>query len=368
LLRLVPREIVDDESVGSRPVGSGPWIFDALTPGVEMRWRRNPAWHEDGFPRLDEVRATFVDDAASVVDQLEAKTLDWSRIAIDSYEPNVRGARSLETAGGPDNSVGGFFFDYGTPPWNDVRVRQALSMSLHRAAILDRLDGSGRGTLQTALPALAPFYLDPQSDDFGPNGQYFRHRPLMARQLLEAAGLSGGVPLAVTTAALFEERFGRQIEYVLDSARSAGFDPSVVPLEYGTYLTTVFRGNFPHDSSGVGLGPLKVAIDPDEVLFSVYHWQSERHNWGPGPGSPAGDTAWLDAFDRQRAEQDGPTRVAQVHDLQREMAEQMYVVPWMSAPELWLRGEWVHDLHVRGGMGVGREVAPYAWIDPSRDS
>ena len=167
------------------------------------------------------------------------------------------------------------------------------------------------------------------------------------------------------TAALFVQQFGPQIEMLLDSARSAGFDSSLIPLEYGTYLTTVFRGNFPDDSSGVALGPLKVGIDPDEVLFSVYHWQSDRHNWGPGPGSPAGDTAWLEAFNRQRVEQDRAARVAQLHDLQREMAERMYVVPWTSPSEMWLRGEWVHDLHVRGGLGVGREVAPYAWLDPS---
>ena len=367
LLRLVPREIVDDDSVATRPVGSGPWVFDVLAPGLGMRWRRNPAWHEEGFPLLDEVRATFVDDATSVVDQLEARALDWSRIAADSYEPDVREARSLETLGGPDNSVGGFFFDYSTPPWSDVRARQALSMSLRRDVILERLDGSGRGTLQTALPALAPFYLDPLSDDFGPTGQFFGHGPLMARQLLEAAGLSGLVPLPVITSGVFEERFGRQIDLLLDSARSVGFDASLAPLEYGTYLTTVFRGNFPEGTGGVAVGPLKVAIDPDEVLFSVYHWSSERHNWGPGPGSPAKDAVWLEAFERQRAEQDRATRVAQLHDLQRDMAERMYVVPWTSPPEMWLRGEWVHDLHVRGGMGVGREVAPYAWLDASRD-
>ena len=40
-----PPEIVEDGTVASRPIGSGPWIFESYQPDELMSWRRNPAWH-----------------------------------------------------------------------------------------------------------------------------------------------------------------------------------------------------------------------------------------------------------------------------------------------------------------------------------
>ena len=69
------------------------------------------------------------------------------------------------------------------PPFNDPRVRQAVSMSLNRDNTIQVLY-NGRGNWDNFMPwALSEWWLDPRGPDQGPTARYFTYDPAGARQV-----------------------------------------------------------------------------------------------------------------------------------------------------------------------------------------
>ncbi len=364
-LRLIPQEIVDDGTVAQRLVGSGPWIFESFTPDVEILWRRNPNWYREGFPIMDEVRAAIVGDPSTIIANLASGTFDGSLLSSTIFNTVKDQVPELVFKHGGDNVFGGIYFNYATPPWGDVRARQAFSMAMDRPGIIGALDETGTGGAHSAIAQLAPFWLDPLADgaEFGPNIKYFQNDLQAANQLLDAAGFGDGISLRAISSPVYGPGFGKHIDLVLSTVFDGGFRAELENVEYGTYITTIFSGNFPEDSSGIAIAPLKVAVEPDDNLFAVYHPTSGRHNYGEGPGDISGNQALLDKFDAQRSEQDFDTRVELLKDIQREMAEFMYIVPWLPPSALASKQPYMRDMHIRGGFGVGTTYHPFMWKD-----
>ena len=131
-LWIIPPEIVDNGTVSERSVGSGAWIFESYEPDVALRWRRNPHWHgagSSGEPLLDTVVATMNGDSNVLLPALGEGDLDFSQLTPDRYEQARRVAPDAQYAFTPNTVPGGFYFNFSIPPWNDVRVRQALSLA-----------------------------------------------------------------------------------------------------------------------------------------------------------------------------------------------------------------------------------------------
>ena len=112
------------------------------------------------------------------------------------------------------------------------------------------------------------------------------------------------------------------------------------------------------------MAPLKGnSYDPDDVYFTNYHPLSARHNWGAGPGDPSGDHALLSLWNEQRMEQDFETRVELNKEIQRVMAESMYIVPWPGQSSIWAGNPNIQNFFPRAGYGNGVEYLPFAWLD-----
>ena len=76
------------------------------------------------------------------------------------------------------------------PPFNDVRVRRAISHAIDRQALIEAVWGRGaptpavsRGLVEWSLPI----------DQLGAGAKYYQYDPKEARRLLAEAGLSQGL-------------------------------------------------------------------------------------------------------------------------------------------------------------------------------
>ena len=265
---------------------------------------------------------------------------------------------------GGDIVFGGVSFDYSKEPWGDVRVRQALSMVMDRDGILDVTDQTGQRLWQTAIPSIAPFSLNPTGDEVGPNAKYFQHNVEEARSLLDAGGSGNGLPLRAISSPVYGPGFGQRMELVLSSIADAGFQGEIENVEYGTYITTVYYGDLPDDASGIAIAPLKgTSTDPDDVFFTNYHPLSARHNYGPGPGDISENSELLNLFDSQRVELDFDARLEQINDIQRLMADFMYIVPWPGQSAIQGAQSYMRDYWPRGGYGAGTSYIADGWKD-----
>ncbi len=433
---VIPQEIVDDGTVAQRPVGSGPWVFENFEPGVAINWRRNDNWHRSRdyvnamvssgaggyngisnvdpqlFPLMDGITATMNGDVNVLIPALGDGSLDYSQLSPAIFKQAQDAAPSIEETAGyvfTLNTVpGGFYFNYSIPPWNDVRVRLALSMSMDRDGILAATDDTGRGGWHSPLSQIAPYWLDPKDlDAFGEtyegedSGLTFHRDIAKARALLDAAGFPEGIQATLHGTADYGTTVVNLYEACASSASEAGFQFEFFFKEYAAYIASIFRGNFPDDwdgeSSHLAIGPLYGgATDPEDIWAAVYARTSGRHNWGSGGRTPDGlasvleiDTgghaeAWShpnavsgggpetderlhDMFAKQKELLDFDERLEYTKDIQRYMSTKQYMVPYVAAPGVYAFNPWMQQLDPRDGTLIENAdqrmwpKANYAW-------
>lgn len=210
----------------SNPWGTGPFKLKEYVHGEYVVLEKNPDYWKPGLPYLDEVRMTFMPEVVGQVTALAAdendivSDMDASQISFIESDPNL----VLREA--PTNADIRIHMRVDRPPFDDVRVRQALKACIDREQMLQLVTG-GHGALgndSVIGPALAEYV------DIGtPQQDHDR-----ARALLAEAGYPDGVDLTLTVANW--ELVRLQAIAFADMALPAGVRVTVRVEPYDVYL------------------------------------------------------------------------------------------------------------------------------------
>jgi peptide/nickel transport system substrate-binding protein len=191
----------------SKPVGTGPFMFDSFTVGERSLCKRNPNYWEEGKPYVDEWEDISIDDNAARLNALLAGEIDMmSQLPFaQAKEQQERGEITVLDAPSPALQV--FIMAVDLEPFRDARVREAFRLIPDRQALIDRAL-FGFGTVGNDLAGRGlPFF----ADDLEPREQDLAR----ARSLLQQAGAenlkvtlhtSDIVPGFVEAATLFAEQ------------------------------------------------------------------------------------------------------------------------------------------------------------------
>ena len=325
---VMPPELLADELSRTTMISAGPFLLDEYEPGSRVVYKRNPDYFDAPKPYAERLVINFISDNSAIAAAFISGELNttWFGVAppiVEELEESIPGATwEFE----PSLVIGGIFPDLALEPFNDPRVRQAISAAVDRDSILTVGGALESGRWSTALPPLAGWWTDPKQDDA--LGAFYRYDPGKARQLLDAAGVDelSEIPFHTTTA--YGPIFAEQAQVVQANLLDVGIDVDLVVNEPTVHYSTIFNGS----TTGVIGHTLSVAsIEPDEALRNVFIPDSPR---SPIPnGELMGEDArLLDLLDRQRTEGDPDARRALLYDLQLHVAEQMYSVPWVNGP------------------------------------
>jgi ABC-type transport system substrate-binding protein len=134
------------------------------------------------------------------------------------------------------------------PPFNDVRVRRAISQAIDRQAIIEAV--YLRGEPSPAVPrGLAPWSLP--IDQLGAGAQYYQYNPTEAKCLLAAAGYSRGLKTPLVTTSGYGHDLLDAVQLVVRSLKDVGIEAALKLQEYGAYMATTGQGKF----EGMTMGP-----------------------------------------------------------------------------------------------------------------
>jgi peptide/nickel transport system substrate-binding protein len=186
-------------NVGDEPIpGTGPYKI-ATANGHEIRWVRNPYFHEwshaaqpAGNP--DQIIMRFGLTAAQEARAVEQGRADYTTDPIPASslpQIKVRYPTQLHTL--PSNETDTLQLNTTLPPFNDVRVRRALNLAIDRTAVA-RLYGTSAATptCQVLPPAVAGYVrFCPWTRDPRPDGRWRGPNLTRARALIRASGTRG---------------------------------------------------------------------------------------------------------------------------------------------------------------------------------
>jgi ABC-type transport system substrate-binding protein len=190
---IVPKEEVEKagQDFGHSPVGTGPYTLTNWVSGQSLTFERNPNYFMPDRPYLDKItiQVGVAPDVALL--RLEKGDIqlmgdpppgaDWARISADPAWAN-----RLEKQ--PQVSTIYIAINVTSPPFDNVKVRQALNYAIDKQHIIQLLNGRGTVANQI-LPPLMPGY------DTSYTG--YEYNPDKAKSMLADAGFPNGFETSI---------------------------------------------------------------------------------------------------------------------------------------------------------------------------
>jgi peptide/nickel transport system substrate-binding protein len=359
-LAIVARECVEkfgDLKRAEATVGTGPWMLEGHQPNVGFTLVRHPGYFLPGLPLIDRIEVAIDDDNASRMASFLAGKYDlgWentgaiNRTDWNTIKDQVTRRRRLVTAEYPSNVAYRVFMRTDKAPLSAVRVRRAISLALNRREIIDATS-DGVGQVNGAVPVALKDWALPV-DQLGEGARYYKHDPAEARRLLAEAGYPRGFATIMDFNNYGQTFMEDAIQAILKDLKAVGIDARLNVKEYGAYIATSATGNY--DAMYYGATPF---IDPDSYLFT---------NFAPGqPRNVAkvNDPVLTDLLVRQRRTSDVAARRRLLHEIQRHVALQQYIIEVYSPVNIFVWDGALRNYGPNLGYDYGGRLVA-AWLD-----
>ena len=182
---VVPKEEVEKAGAdwGKKPVGTGAFKFVEWVPGQSIKLERNKDYFRAGVPYLDNSTVEFGQDPTVAVLRLKKGEID---IVGDGIPP----AQFAELMADPANKdliavgdqlhTGYVTMNVTQPPFDNVKVRQAVNMAINKDRIVRLINNRAAPASQALPPAMPGYNPDNKGYAYGPEG---------AKKLLAEAGV-----------------------------------------------------------------------------------------------------------------------------------------------------------------------------------
>ena len=120
----------------TKPIGTGPFTFGSLMPGDQSTCHRNPAYWDTGKPYVDELTIFSLADDTARLDALLSGEIDvMAQVPAAQAKTQLYGDVRLLRS--PGTTAQCFYMAVDQPPFDDVRVRQALRLLVDRQQLVD---------------------------------------------------------------------------------------------------------------------------------------------------------------------------------------------------------------------------------------
>ena len=236
--------------------GTGPFMIDDFVIDSSLTYKKNPDYwgydelHPDNrLPYIDTLVSLIILDPSTQLAALRTGKIDMlgaspeTAASLKETRPELKWTRYVRNSGEPV-----FVWRIDHEPFNDIRVRRALLMSIDFNTIVNEFF-KGDGVL-LSFPLCAAWSdvytpLDEQPQSVQEN---FSYNPERAKQLLAEAGYPDGFETEILTYA-----YDQQVEIYQGYWANIGIDAKIRMVDYGTFVSQSF-GRVYDQIAAVGCG------------------------------------------------------------------------------------------------------------------
>ena len=266
-LAIVPEGIAEEADLRTTLVGTGAFKFVENIPNTRTVVEKNPDYWQEGKPYLDRIEFIPLPEDRSRTDNIVTGNVDYADQIPQKDIDLLQGNEKIRLEGGLATLYDFLFFNTRNPPFDDMRVRQAISMALDRKAMTDAVL-YGHGHAQTCGP------IAPWSWAFYDCGLYDTPDLDKAQELLAEAGYADGFSAVVKCGAPYKAQIDAG-QMVKEALAPLDIEVEVVPVEWGTYLDDILNTH----NYEIGIVGWMGATDPDEWLYNHYHSEGPYNLW-----------------------------------------------------------------------------------------
>ncbi len=270
---IFPREVLEqDGDLKKRLVGTGPYILKEHTRKVRVVLQRNPDYYDKSRPYVDEYVILSTPDDATRKAAFRTGQSDIIWMASLSEVETIRKTNPTAVVQSYKNSLTpfGLALAQDRAPFNDLRVRRAISLAIDRQKQVDTVF-EGHGMLGWGVPCI--YYQDtvPTAAQLGPWWQY---RPADAKKLLAEAGHPNGFETTLFYYEYFPQ-MSSQVQLVQsDLKKNLNINVKITKLDYTSYYGRYVEGKWDGMAWGFQSGH---AVGVDERTYQYMHSKSTKN-------------------------------------------------------------------------------------------
>ena len=300
------------------PIGTGPFRFVSWDPGNEVILERNEDYWGD-LPNPERVVFRVVPEESTRLALIERGDAHVAEILQPASMERVEASDGMNLRLFPSLSLNYIGFNVDKEPFDDPRVRQAISMAVDVQAMIDGIvEGAGTRAIGPISEAVVGYHPDLEPLPYDPD---------MAAELLAEAGLEDGFSTTLWT----NDNPTRIAiaEIVQNNLADLNIDVEIEVLEWGAYLDQTAEGL--HDM--FILGWVTVTGDADYGMYALLH---SSNVGAPGNRSFYRNDRVDELLDQGRRETDPEERVELYHEVQEILIDEapmlnLYHPQWMIA-------------------------------------
>ncbi len=261
-LPVVPREIYEqDKHLKNRLVGTGPFQLDQASSQIGARWvfKKNPNYWDQGHPYVDEIRYLVLQDDTTALAAFKTKQIDIfspTEAQGEQVKREVTEATVLTNVAPAPQTL---YIGVSHPPFNDVRLRRALSLAIDRNEFVSTFSGGKGGW------AMAGAFPDTwsQAEIRG----LLQYDPQQARSLLAEAGYSNGLDVDFLMRGQPDLITRSQAELLQAQLKKVGFNLKIrITPDKAAGTKNLYDGAF-----DLIILTAVISADVDSFLYGRYH-------------------------------------------------------------------------------------------------
>jgi len=307
--------------------GGGPWMLEDYKPGSVIKWKVNENYRKVfGVPYFDHHNTAILANGAPTLQAFIAKTINVYSASTGELEPAKKArpdTKMVEEFYAPTNT-NALFMKVTQKPFDDVRVRRALSMSVDRAGWGKTLQVANKwesGPITWGFPTWKLDHTKMPAD----TSKWLKYDPAEAKKLVEAAGISVGTEYLMHMYP-YNATYTPESQLLIDSMKKIGITAKLKVYEYNNWLSTAYIGKY----NDLLYGPDNLDRITQQLADRLQRGSSRNHS------DVADDTTDKLLKDFQAAK--GPAEAKPISDnIQIRSVDQAYAVyrPQPVTPHFW---------------------------------
>jgi peptide/nickel transport system substrate-binding protein len=249
----------EKSNLATTAVGTGPFKLAEYVPQSHVRYVKNPDYWNKDLPYVDEMVMKIITEEDARVAAIRAGQVDYaffSQEGADRLKPD----RNVTVVESPKAWLTIARLNSSRKPFDDVRVRQALRMSIDPNEVIQKAV-SGAATPSGPIPTgHTDWFIKPEEL------KYQKPDLEKAKALLAEAGQTN-LKFTILCSPQYPE-FVSTALVMQDSFKKIGVDAQVQQLEWGTFVKQVGAPGFDYD---INITAATFYPDPDQYLFPSFH-------------------------------------------------------------------------------------------------
>jgi peptide/nickel transport system substrate-binding protein len=347
---VVSHELADGPGLKNNMVGSGPFIFQNWEQDSVINLKKNSNYYLKGIPFIDQLKLLQI---ASQDDRIAAlrsgQNMDQGSITVADYA-RLKDDHSLKFQRYSVVEPRVIFMNYKEPLFQDPRVRQAISLSIDKNAILkivNQGEGLWRGVISNQNAGWTLSQDELKSKDY-----FLRQDVAEAKQLMSAAGQGGGFETDLTYNSSYPEFYKNEVQYAQQALAAIGIKVNLV----GQEQTTFRKNQDSHNYKGLIFG-LDGEAFPEAFLLD---YRSD----GPKNGSGIAMDSLDKSIDQVLSTADDNERKSKAKDLTKQILKQvLWKVELCDVFQYEIFSAWAKNWFAPSPQVYNTTGLAFTWID-----